>query len=113
MKVSSRRVTQSELCLLKINLAAVRKMDWRETRGQRKGGRDSQQSRQKAVWALSRAWAEGLGKTALIYDAWQKRINPLYLVARDSQAPKTSLSGAINRTRAAELEQAWEGRAPV
>lgn len=78
---------------------------------------DSQQSRQKAIWILSRAWAEGLNKTALIYDTWQKRINPLYLEARDSPAPKISLSlslsGAINRTRAAEQEQAWEGRAPV
>lgn len=78
---------------------------------------DSQQSGRKAIWVLSRAWAEGLSKTALIYDTWQERINPLYLEARDSSGPKISLilslSGAINRTGAAEQEQAWEGRAPV
>lgn len=79
-------------------------MDWcRERPVDKAKEGDSQQSRQKAIWVLIRAWAEGLNKTALIYGTWQKRINPFYLEARDSPAPKISLilslSGAINRTR--------------
>lgn len=37
LKVFSRRVTQSELCLQKINLATVRKMNWSRERPEDKG----------------------------------------------------------------------------
>lgn len=53
-RVSSRRLTWSDLCLRKVNLAAVSKMDWRV---KKPGGGETQRRPSKISELLSgRAW---------------------------------------------------------